>query len=267
MVKKFLVICYLSFLWFLFLGSWSISQVQAASATLTLTPATASVAVNATTTVEIHLNSGGQAVNTVKAVLKYGAGQLSTSDSAITVNTAAFSVTAQKTVDQTAGTITLTVGQPTPGVNSSDVKVATIVFTGKGAGTGTVSWDTSTQVFRDGDSVNIVDVAASKGSTITVTGSSAGSGGTSTTTSTATAGSGGTSATGGTTTSSTTGTAGSGTQTAQSGAGSTGGGDTGGAKTLPAAGLPQATVILALYGLLLILLGAYKLISSRRSLD
>lgn len=261
-MKKFFIIYPLSFILGLFLIFPK--TASAASATLSLTPTTASVAVNATTAVEIHLNTGSQAVNTVKAVLKYGAGQLSTGDSAITVNTATFSVTAQKTIDQGTGTITLTVGQPTPGVNSGDVRVATIVFTGKGAGTGTMSWDASTQVFRDGDSVNIIDVAASKGATITVTGSSTSTGGTSTAGDT-----GGTTATttgsGTTGTSGSSGTATSGTQTAQAGAGSTGGGDTGGAKSLPAAGLPQATLILALYGLLLVLLGSYKLISSKRS--
>ena len=224
-----------------------------AAATLSLTPTTGSVAGNATMAVELHLNTGGEAVNTVQADLAYGFGQLSTSDGGIIINSVDFPTTVKKTVNQVNGQMSIIVGLPTPGKKSDDVRVATITFTGKGVGVGTVSFLPSTAIYRDGDAVNIADVINSKGGSYTVTAAVGGSAATTTTptpTPTPTP----------TVTPTQTGSVTSGVGRAGSATPAPGGGDSAkkGASPLPVAGFDWPTILLLISGLCLAILGIGK---------
>ena len=104
---------------------------NASGATLNITPADASYDVNDNFTVSISVNTRGQKVVTVAAYLFYdNTSFLATSiDTTGTVfNTALF----ESLIDQNAGTIRITVGKQSPGVNSNNALVAKVYFTAIG---------------------------------------------------------------------------------------------------------------------------------------
>src|SRR3989339_650256 len=104
---------------------------DASGATLSLTPASATYDVNDNFTVSISVNTRAQKVVTVAAYIFYDntsflATSIDTTGTAF--NTALF----ESLIDQNAGTIRITVGKQSPGVNSNNALVAKVYFTAIG---------------------------------------------------------------------------------------------------------------------------------------
>lgn len=96
-------------------------------ATLSLSPATGSYSTGSIFNVDVIVNTNGQDVVVVAAYIKYKTNYFR-ADSIDTTNSI-FTTEAEKTIDSTAGLIKITLGRPTPGVNTTNGKVATINFT------------------------------------------------------------------------------------------------------------------------------------------
>jgi len=96
-------------------------------AILSLSPATGSYNIGDSFSVEVGVNTNGQNVVVVAAYLNYNSSYFR-ADSIDTTGSI-FTTEAEKTIDSTTGVIKITRGIPTPGVNTTSGKVATINFT------------------------------------------------------------------------------------------------------------------------------------------
>ena len=113
-------------------------------ATLALSPVSGSYEVGDSFSVDIRVDTNGQDVVVVAAYLDYNnnhfrADSIDTGDSVFTTE-------AEKSIESSSGQIKITVGKPTPGVNSSSAKVATVNFTAISevtAGSDNISFDFS----------------------------------------------------------------------------------------------------------------------------
>ncbi len=97
-----------------------------ATAELSLSPATKTVNIGDIFNVDILVNTGGQNVNVVGAYLNYDPTKLEVIG--IDTSNSVFTMTVEKTADPTTGMIKLTIGKPTPGVNTASGNVATVNF-------------------------------------------------------------------------------------------------------------------------------------------
>lgn len=98
-------------------------------ATLNLTPATGSYAVGDTFKVAINVNTKGQSVVVVAAYLKFDPNVFEAQD--IDATGSVFSIGAENTINQAGGTVKITRGQATPGINSASGLVALVTFKAK----------------------------------------------------------------------------------------------------------------------------------------
>lgn len=96
-------------------------------ASLSLSPTTGSYNIGDSFSVEVRVNTNGQDVVVVAAYINYNTSYFR-ADSIDTTGSI-FTTEAEKTIDSTAGLIKITRGIPTPGVNTTNGKVATINFT------------------------------------------------------------------------------------------------------------------------------------------
>jgi parallel beta-helix repeat protein len=97
-----------------------------ATAELSLSPATKTVNIDDNFNVDVLVNTGGQNVVAVAAHLNYDPTKLEVIG--IDTSNSVFTMTIEKTADPTTGMIKLTLGKPTPGVNTASGNVATINF-------------------------------------------------------------------------------------------------------------------------------------------
>ena len=107
-------------------GAYFIGGEEQLKAELSLLPATKTVNVGDNFNVDIQVNTGGQNVNVVGAQLNYDPTKLEVVN--IDTSNSVFTMTVEKTADPTTGMIKLTIGKPTPGVNTARGNVATINF-------------------------------------------------------------------------------------------------------------------------------------------
>lgn len=99
------------------------------NATLTLSPDSGVYRVGGTFTVDILVNTHGQNVVVVAAYLTYNPSTIEV----VSVDTTGsiFTAEAENTIDNTNGKVRITRGIPTPGVNTTNGKVATLSIKGK----------------------------------------------------------------------------------------------------------------------------------------
>lgn len=160
------VICLKRFKWLLiFLGFAPLffPSITLAS-TLSLSPGGGNVYVGGTKSVSVVLNTGGEAVNAVSAVLSYPTDKL---EVAWVSGGGSFPIQAENTYG--GGIIKISRGSFT-GVNGG-ITVATIAFRGKAAGSATVSFIGGSQAPRLSDSSDSLNLGGSRGGVYTVGGS------------------------------------------------------------------------------------------------
>lgn len=156
--------CYIVIL-LLTLTSLGINEVYAATADLSLSPASQSLQKDQSFSVEIRLNTNGESINTVTANLSYSPDKLR----AISVDTSGSFVTIwfENNIATASGQIKLTGSVPTPGVSGSSLLFAKINFTTLAEGTATVSFDTTSAVYRNSDNTDILGTKTGGSYTIT----------------------------------------------------------------------------------------------------
>ena len=134
-------------------GASAYAVTQNPGATLKLDPATGTYS-SGTFNVAIKVDTGGEAINAVKAYLTFPADKLSV----VSISTTGTFLTfwAENTYDNTTGTIHLQGGLPTPGYTGTDGLVATITFKVKDSGTANVSFDLSSEVLTNSNNTNIL---------------------------------------------------------------------------------------------------------------
>ena len=107
-------------------GTYFIVGEEQLKAELSLSPATKTVNVGETFSVDILVNTNGQNVVAVAAYLHYDTTKLEVVN--INTSNSVFTMEAEKNVDPSTGKIKITLGKPTPGVNTTRGNVATINF-------------------------------------------------------------------------------------------------------------------------------------------
>jgi parallel beta-helix repeat protein len=100
--------------------------VTRTNAELSLSPATKTVNIGDNFNVDVQVNTGGQNVVAVAAYLNYDSTKLEVIG--IDTSNSVFTMDAAKIVDPAAGEIKITLGKPTPGVNTASGNVLTINF-------------------------------------------------------------------------------------------------------------------------------------------
>lgn len=99
------------------------------NATLTLSPDTGTYRVGNTYSVDIFVNTHGQNVVVVAAYLTFSPSLFEIVS--IDTSSSVFTTEAEKVIDNTSGRVRITRGIPTPGVNTTSGKVATLNIRGK----------------------------------------------------------------------------------------------------------------------------------------
>jgi len=107
-------------------GAYFIGGEEQLKAELSLSPSTKTVNVGDSFTVDVLVNTNGQNVLVVAAYLHYDPTKLEVSG--IDTSNSIFTMEAEKTFDPSTGKIKITLGKPTPGVNTTRGNVATITF-------------------------------------------------------------------------------------------------------------------------------------------
>ena len=105
-------------------GTYFIGGETRLNAELSLSPTTKAVGIGETFSVDVLVNTNGQ--NVVAAYLNYDTTKLEVVN--IDTSNSVFTIEAEKTFDPSTGKIKITLGKPTPGVNTSRGNVATINF-------------------------------------------------------------------------------------------------------------------------------------------
>ncbi|MEM3062755.1 MAG: fibronectin type III domain-containing protein [Nitrososphaerota archaeon] len=101
------------------------------NATLSLNPQSGIYKVGTTFSIDINVNTAGQSVVAVAAYLTFNPALFEVVS--IDTTNSVFSLEAEKTIDNVNGKVKITRGQPTPGVNTANGKVATVMIKGKSA--------------------------------------------------------------------------------------------------------------------------------------
>ncbi len=110
------------------------------TASLSLSPASQTLAVGSNLSLEIRLNTGGQAVTAVSGFLDFDAARLEFVS--VDSSTSSFSVKAEEILS--GGQVKISRGQATPGVNSASALVAKVNFKALSSGTAPVSFALTT---------------------------------------------------------------------------------------------------------------------------
>lgn len=140
--------------------------LYAATADLSLSPSSQTLQKDQSFSVEIRVNTNGESINTVTANLSYSPDKLR----AISVDTSGSFVTLwfENNIATASGQIKLTGSVPAPGVSGSSLLFAKINFTTLAEGTATVSFDTTSAVYRNSDNADILGTKTGGTYTITV---------------------------------------------------------------------------------------------------
>lgn len=159
-------------------------SAQSAGATLSLNPATVSTSAGQTFTVAIVLDTGGNATDGTRAVLTFDKNILAVNK--ITPGSIYPEYPANGSVaDNTQGRVNI-LGMDSNATYTGSGTFATVEFTAKSAGTGTIAIDYAPETTSDSnvaDSATTTDILrAVTGTTVTVSGSSGSTGGTTDTT-------------------------------------------------------------------------------------
>lgn len=130
--------------------------VQAAGASLSISPASGVYEVGATVDISFLLDTGGVAVNTVNADIRFPADKLQVVNPAASTSFISLWVTAPS-YSNTDGTLLFQGGLPTPGIKTSAGVISTVTFRVKSAGKATISFATTSRVLQnDGEGTNIL---------------------------------------------------------------------------------------------------------------
>lgn len=141
-----------------------------AAASLSLSPSTLTKAVGSSFDVTVKVNTGGQAVNTVKAYLEFDASKLKVSK--INTDQSFANVWAEKEHDNVLGRIRLVGGCQTPGFNGSAGNFAVVSFEALAAGSAKVDFMEESKVRLNSDSSDILSLTSSTNGTYTIGGGS-----------------------------------------------------------------------------------------------
>lgn len=141
------------------------------SGSLSLSPATISVTAGQSFSVDVMANTAGAYVTAVSAYLNFDTARLEIT--AIDTSASAFTVKAEESYDNTAGTVKIARGQAAPGVMSGAAFVARISFRTRSAGTAAVNYQLSSAgsgpsrlVIGDGSGTDILRSAVGGSYTI-----------------------------------------------------------------------------------------------------
>jgi len=130
---------------------FSISLAEAAD--VLVSPASGSYSTGQTFTVTVQVDPKGQSINAVEAALTFSPAVLSVVS--ISKTGSAFSLwTTEPTFSNTAGTINLGGGSPTPFSNRANL--VSITFTAKAVGTGTVGFGQASALAADGRGTDVL---------------------------------------------------------------------------------------------------------------
>lgn len=144
------------------LGAFLFNPQAALASTLSLSPGNGNVNVGSITSIQVILNTGGEAVNAVSAYISYPQDKFDIAW--ITTGSSAFSIEAEQSASN--GLIKISRGSITP-VNSASANVATIGLKGKAVGSGSLSFTSGSAAPRASDSSDSLNLAGSKGGTYT----------------------------------------------------------------------------------------------------
>ncbi|MBI3420534.1 MAG: hypothetical protein HY006_00540, partial [Candidatus Sungbacteria bacterium] len=130
-------------------------RAETQGATLYLHPSLRSYTIGSVATIDVNVNTGGQAINAAQGVLSFDTNAfevtgLSKSGSIFTL------WTQDPNVSKSEGTIEFGGGVPSPGFTGSSGKLFTISMKVKATGTGGVSWLSGAVLANDGQGTNIL---------------------------------------------------------------------------------------------------------------
>lgn len=164
----------------LFLLLSTAPSFAAGQATLNLVPPTATAKVDNLFTVEIHVNTAGVAVNTIKAYLTFDPTVLEVTS--ITTTGSIASIFTENDPDNVNGTIHITGAATGSGYTGSNGLFATLNLKAKGAGTSTLTFTSDSKVNSNVDDSDILNFTGLVNGSYTVSGTGTGGGDTTTTT-------------------------------------------------------------------------------------
>lgn len=131
-------------------------SAQAAGASLLISPAQGQYSVDSTFEVSILVNTGGQSINAVEALLSFPADKLQVVNPAVSKSFIEI-WTGGPSFSNTSGRLTFQGGIPSPGVTTSSGVISTIQFRAKSAGRATIKFlDGSKILANDGQGTNIL---------------------------------------------------------------------------------------------------------------
>jgi len=165
-MKKFLPILF-SIVLSLFV--LSPGEAYAISATMKTVPVSGNYDIGDTFTVAIRVNTGGQAINTVKAYLTFDTTLLKV-NSISTAGSFVVGIWPENKYDNVAGTINLVGGVVPPGFTGADGLFATITFQALKAGVSQVNFSSSSAIRLLSDSSNVFDLTTSTSGVYTLVG-------------------------------------------------------------------------------------------------
>lgn len=143
----------------------------AGSATLSLSPISGSKQVNNVFTVEVHVNTAGVAVNTIKSYLTFDPAVLTVNTISTTGSVATFFTETDS--DNVNGTIHITGAASGTGYTGANGLVATINFQAKGSGTSTLTFTSDSKIFSNADNSDILNFAGLTNGSYVVSGTAA----------------------------------------------------------------------------------------------
>lgn len=145
LIVKTLILTVFSFFWLV-----QASGEALAAASLSLSPGSGTYGVGSTFTVAINVNTGGEAVNAVEAVLTFPSDKLKATG--ISHGGSGFDINAESTIG--AGVVRIAKGKLPPAVSGSR-KVASVSFAALAQGEAVIGVSGESKVLRESDSGNI----------------------------------------------------------------------------------------------------------------
>lgn len=134
---------------------WS-SPTRAAGASLSVSPLAGTYQVGGTVDISFLVDTGGDAINTVQADVRFPADKLQVVNPVASTSFISIWVTTP-TYSNTDGTIRFQGGLPNPGIKTSGGVISTVTFRVKAPGTATIRFAPTSQVLKnDGQGTNIL---------------------------------------------------------------------------------------------------------------
>lgn len=131
------------------------ARAAAGGSVLSLTPATGTYGIGQTFTVNVTLNTNGEAINAVEADLTFAADKLEVTKMDYTTG-GFLTLVLDHSYDNATGHIRLAAGVFSPGFAGAAGHVATVTFHTKAAGTANVTFDATSAVLRNSDNFNVL---------------------------------------------------------------------------------------------------------------